>query len=125
MKAGLKQQQGASLLSILVVLVVAGGIFSVAFKLYPAYWDFHLVDSVLTDITQTPSETQKSTRELKRDLSKKFLINQIKLPEDDSLILEKEKDRLLIKLNYEVRVPMFFNVDAMVRFDKQYEANTP
>lgn len=119
------RQKGASLLSIMIILIVGGIFFSVGFKLYPAYFDYRLIDSVLTDITQDQEELSKSTRQIRSDLSKKFRINQVNLPEKDSLVIRQEKGVLYFDLDYEVRVPMFYNVDAVVSFNKQYEAVKP
>ncbi len=118
------KQEGASFLSILVVLIVAGTFFSVAFKLYPAYMDYMTVDSVLTGIIQDDDELEKGPKGMQRDLRKKWTINQIKLP-NEALIIRRKEGVLTIYLDYEVRVPMFFNVDAMVKFEKQYEAIAP
>jgi len=60
MKPTRKQQTGASFFSILIVLLVAGFFFSVAFKLYPAYLDYNTVDSVLTQVSTDRDELQKS-----------------------------------------------------------------
>lgn len=118
------KQEGASFLSILVVLIVAGTFFSVAFKLYPAYMDYTTVDSVLTGVIQDDEELEKGTQGMFRDLRKKWKVNQIKLPKE-ALNIRRKEGVITIYLDYEVRVPMFFNVDAMVKFEKQYEAIAP
>lgn len=118
-------QKGASLLSIMIILIIGGIFFSVAFKLYPAYFDYKLVDSVLTDVSTDPEELSKPLIRLRQDLGKKFRINQVRLPEKDSLTIKQEKGVIRFNLNYEVRVPMFYNVDALVKFNKQYEAIKP
>lgn len=119
------RQTGASLLSIMIVLIIGGVFFSVGFKLYPAYFDYKLVDSVLTDVSTDQDELSKPLIRLRQDLAKKFRINQVKLPEKDSIVVRQEKGMIYFDLDYEVRVPMFYNVDAVVSFNKQYEAVKP
>lgn len=119
------KQKGASFLSMLTIILVAGFFFSVAFKLYPAYMDYTTVDSVLTKVIQDEDEISKDPKLLKRDLNKKWSVNQIRLPSKESLIIRRKEGVVTITLDYEVRVPMFFNVDAMVKFEKQYEAIIP
>ncbi|WP_027857917.1 DUF4845 domain-containing protein [Marinobacterium jannaschii] len=119
------REKGASTLSILIVLIVAGFLFSIAFKLYPAYWDYYLIDSVLTDVIQDQDELKKTNSTMKRDLQRKFRINAVKLPQQDSIVFERERGVVRFNLNYEVRVPMFYNVDALVKFEKKYEAIAP
>ncbi len=125
MRSTRKQQQGATFFSILIVLIVAGIFFSVAFKIYPAYTDNMTIDSVLTDVISNRDELAKGPGGMKRDITKKFRINQVKLPSKDSMKITRDKGVIRIDLNYEVRIPMFYNVDAMVKFEKQYEAIAP
>ena len=120
-----RKQEGASFLSTLTIILVVGVFFSVAFKLYPAYMDYMTVDSVLSKVILDSDELRKDPKSLKRDLNKKWNINQIRLPSQESLIIRRKEGVLTIYLDYEVRVPMFFNVDAMVKFEKQYEAIAP
>ncbi|MGB0468520.1 MAG: DUF4845 domain-containing protein [Pontibacterium sp.] len=119
------RQKGASFLSIMIILIIGGFFFSVGFKLYPAYWDYRLVNSVLENVSTDQDELSKPLLRLRQDIVKKFRINQVRLPEKDSLVVTQEKGVIHFDLNYEVRVPMFYNVDAIVTFNKQYEAIKP
>lgn len=119
------RQKGASFLSIMLVLIIGGVFFSVGFKLYPAYWDYKLVDSVLTDVSSSPDELAKPVTQLRRDIQKKLHINQVRLPSKEALVIEQDKGVIRFTLDYEARVPMFYNVDAVVKFNKQYEAEKP
>lgn len=116
-----KQQKGASIFAIIVLLIIAGVFFSVGFKLYPAYFDNKLVDSVLTEMIGNNDELNQSKFLIKRTVQRKFTVNQIRLPKE-ALKIIKEGNKVILDLDYQVRVPMFANVDAMVKFKKKYEA---
>ena len=116
-----KQQKGASIFAIIVLLIIAGFFFSVGFKLYPAYFDNKLVDSVLTEMIGNNDELNQSEFLIKRTVQRKFTVNQIRLPKE-ALKIIKEGNKVILDLDYQVRVPMFANVDAMVKFKKKYEA---
>ena len=73
-----KQQLGASFFSILIILIVAGFFFSVAFKLYPPYMDNLTVNSVIEDILVDREELKKGPKVLKKNFYKKMTINQVK-----------------------------------------------
>ncbi len=120
-----KQQTGASFFSILVVLIVVGFLFSIAFKLYPAYTDNMTVESVIEDMVADREQLKKGPRELKSGFIKKMRINQVKLPTKESLVITQKKGVIRFILDYEVRIPMFYNVDAVVVFKKEYEAIAP
>ncbi len=118
-------QRGASFTSTLVSLIVAGIFFAVGFKLFSPYWDHATINSIIQSTSEDPDELSKSLRELRRDLEKKFYINQVELPEKESLQVHLEEGVIHFDLVYEVRVPMFYNVDALVKFEEHYEAVKP
>ncbi|GAA0791049.1 DUF4845 domain-containing protein [Marinobacterium sediminicola] len=118
-------QRGASFTSTLIGLIVVGIFFAVGFKLFSAYWDHATINSIVKTVSQDPDELSKSLRELRRDLDKKLYINQVELPEKDSLQIRLEEGVIYFDLVYEVRVPMFYNVDALVMFEEHYEAVKP
>ncbi|MBP0048378.1 DUF4845 domain-containing protein [Marinobacterium sp. AK62] len=118
-------QRGASLLSTLLVLIVAGVFFSVGFKLFTPYKDHATINSIMTNMVSDPEELTVSIREMRSNLDKRFLINQVKLPNREALDIRLEEGVLYFDLKYEVRVPMFYNVDALVTFEEHYEAVKP
>ncbi|WP_415885536.1 DUF4845 domain-containing protein [Neptuniibacter sp. QD37_6] len=125
MRSSLKQQAGASIFSILLALIVAGFLFSIAFKLFPAYIDNRTLNSVLADAMNDSDEVEKGPKGIRIAILKKLVINQIKLPEKDALTIVEEDGIITATLDYEVRVPMFGNVDAVVFFTNEYEAEAP
>lgn len=126
MNTGVAQyQRGASLLSTLIALIVAGIFFSVGFKLFTPYKDHATIDSIISNMVEDPDEMSGSIRDIRTGLDKRFLINQVKLPNRDSLDIRLEEGVLYFDLKYEERVPMFYNVDAMVKFEEHYEAVKP
>jgi len=124
-KGATRFQQGASFTSTLVALVVAGIFITVGFKLFGPYWEHFTINSIVRQVSEDPDELSKSVREIRRDFDKKFLINQVSLPDKDSLQVRLEEGVLYFDLVYEVRVPMFYNVDAMITFEEHYEADKP
>ena len=118
-------QRGASLLSTLLVLIVVGVFFSVGFKLFTPYKDHATINSIMTNMVSDPEELTVSIREMRSNLDKRFLINQVKLPNREALDIRLEEGVLYFDLKYEVRVPMFYNVDALVTFEEHYEAVKP
>ncbi|WP_415899007.1 DUF4845 domain-containing protein [Neptuniibacter sp. QD48_11] len=125
MRSTLKKQAGASIFANLLVLIVAGFLFSIAFKLFPAYVDNRTFNSVLVDAMNDPEELAKGPKGIKASVRKKLVINQLNLPQKDSLTVFEDDGIITAILDYEVRVPMFGNIDAVVFFTNEYEAETP
>lgn len=117
----LAKQKGMTFFSLMIVLIVAGVFFSVGFKLYPAYWDNHLVKSVLTDLVAEDATRDDSVHEIRSKIQKRLRINQVKLPSQEAITFNTDEGVRTITLAYEVQVPMFYNVDALVKFNDQYK----
>lgn len=116
-----RQQRGASFFSTMMILMVVGIFATVGFKLYPAYFDHYLINSVMTEVTEDVTEMSKSNRDIRLTIYKRFRVNQVKLPSEDSLKFERESGVLTITLDYQIKIPMFYNVTALVEFNEKYE----
>lgn len=119
------QQTGASFFSTLLVLLMAGSLLAIAFKLYQPYVDHMTITSILEGIVKDPEELKQPVTKIRQDIDKRLRINQVSLPDREVLTLVEKGGVLQIDLDYEVRQPMFFNVDAMVKFSEHYEAIIP
>lgn len=118
-------ERGASITSILVTLMVAGIFFAVGFKLYTPYWEHGTVTAVIEGVVNDLEELKKPEAMIRRDIDRRFRINQVSLPERDDLKIELREGVLHFDLQYERRVPMFYNVDAVVKFEEHYEVIKP
>ncbi|MDY6891063.1 MAG: DUF4845 domain-containing protein [Pseudomonadota bacterium] len=123
--AATRFQHGASFTSVLVGLIVAGIFLSAGFKLFGPYWEHATIKSIIAETVEDPAELAQPVREIRRNFDKKFLINQVSLPERDALQVRLEEGILYFDLAYEVRVPMFYNVDAVVKFEDHYQVVKP
>lgn len=122
----LKAQRGASFLNIVMILIVASFAVTIVVKLTGPYLEHRTINSIFESVINSEEEMKKPVREIKRDISRRFTINQVSLPDrENNLQIVNDKGVLKIDLEYEVRVPMFGNVDAMVKFKNHYEGNKP
>lgn len=125
MSRSITRQQGATILGTLIVLMVAGVFFTVGFKLYTPYMDHMTIKSVVENTLLDQEEIRKPVSEIRRNIDRKLHINQVSLPDRENLKVEQREGMILFDLNYERRVPMFQNVDAVVKFDEHYEVVKP
>jgi hypothetical protein len=119
------RERGASILANLIVIMVAGVFFTVGFKLYTPYWDHLTIKSIVENASLDQDEIRKPLPEIRQDINKRLHINQVQLPDRDSLKLELDEGIIHFDLKYERRVSMFFNVDAVVKFEEHFEAVKP
>ncbi len=117
---GMKDKQGGwSFLSLLTFLLIAGVFVTVAFKLVPAYTDHQTLNSIMQSTQSDQQLLSRNKREIIRGINKKMSINNMKLPEG-YLKITQDKGDVLLDIAYEVRIPIFLNVDAVVSFKEQY-----
>jgi hypothetical protein len=115
-----RSQQGWTALGVLTVLIVAGIFVSIGFKLAPAYSDNRTLNSMMLDTVRDRALLSESKREIELAVLKRARLNNMALPKD-YMKIEKDKGTVSLIVDYEVRVPIFHNVDAVMTFKETYE----
>jgi hypothetical protein len=118
------KQRGWSFVNMLAVLIVGGVFLAVGFKLAPAYADYYTLGPIFEDVQQDQELLSKSLRHIRNTLEKRYDMNNIKLPKKSVKVTE-DKGIVTLAVDYEIRIPMFFNVDAVVSFKKDYQGQRP
>ncbi len=115
-----QRQQGWSLTGLLIVLLVGGFFISVAFKLAPAYADHHTLKSIMEDTIEDRALISERKHDIESSIIKRMRINNMRLAKD-FMTIDKDKGTVTISVDYEVRTPLFFNVDAVMSFKEEYK----
>jgi hypothetical protein len=105
------------LLLIAAVLVIFG---TVGLRLFPIYTEFMTVNSILQDVAGEGGGATRSSRDIWNAVERRFTINGVDSVRRDNITIETRGDNRFIKLDYEVRTNMIANVDAVVRFEREY-----
>jgi hypothetical protein len=114
-----RRQMGMGVSGMLVWLVMGGLILALGFKLVPSYAQFATVKSVMTSLANDTALQGKGRQEIMLNLSQRLGVNDIRgLPNGAFTVEQKGSDRMLVA-DYEVRVPLFFNIDAAMSFEHQ------
>jgi len=113
------RQGGWSFTGLMSVLIVGGIFFSVGFKLAPAYADFYTLRDVMEATVADRAQLAKSVRDIKSGIDKKMNINNMALPEK-YLTITKDKGTVNLDVDYEIRTPIFHNVDAVMTFKQRF-----
>ena len=119
------RQKGISTLSVLLLLIVGSVGFSLGIKLLAPYSTHTTVVSIIEDIIADPAELSKSRAEIRRDIERRFTINQVALPGRDALQITQDSGELIFTLDYEERVSLYGNIDAVVVFKDEFKAIKP
>ncbi len=117
-----KKQQGASMPIVALFIGMAMIVLTIAFKLYPAFYDYWLIKSVVESFDKEIDLNELSTSEIKIRFQKRLATNGVRdFDSKEGLSIVKQGDLLSIYVDYEVRVPMYGNVDAIVSFEESLE----
>lgn len=113
-----RQQYGMSGLSILVVLLLLGFFATCLIKMGPLYMEYL---SVKRSVEATIEESQSSAstpRDMKAKLAKKFEINRVESLTAKEVEITRKNGQVIVDSSYEARVPLMFNIDVVLKFDK-------
>jgi hypothetical protein len=127
MTAAASREQGASFVSILMVMIIIGVFMAVGFKLFTPYKDHATFKSIVENVIYDRDLVGKESRAIRRTIYDRAIINQVRaeLSREDFLKIENIDGKIHFDLVYEERVPMFYNVDAVVKFNEHYEVIEP
>jgi hypothetical protein len=120
-------QRGMSTWQWLVVLMVAGFFLTLAATLGPVFITNYSLQSTVKSLQNEPELASLAIIDLRMAIQKKFDVNRIdvihaqcNVKEANCLKIEKTKTLVKIDANYEARVHVMGNVDAVVMFKDNY-----
>ncbi|HEX4938022.1 MAG TPA: DUF4845 domain-containing protein [Candidatus Kapabacteria bacterium] len=118
----IKRQNGMSTLGMMTVAlaIVFAGV--TAMKLWSPYYDDLAVKTALENIAKEESTKAMGPGEIRQTINKRLQVNQVELSKDD-IQIKKEDGVIKIDIIYERRVPMYGNIDAMVKFNHSATVN--
>ncbi|WP_346836835.1 DUF4845 domain-containing protein [Microbulbifer sp. SAOS-129_SWC] len=119
MTASLRRQRGMSYWGWLVVVAVCGFILTCVSKMGPGYIDSYYVGEGLKQLAQEPNLRDMSRSDIKRELDKYFMLNNVRGQPTKSVKILRGADSMLVSIDYELRQPLFYNVDVVMKFNKQ------
>jgi hypothetical protein len=117
-----KKQQGASMLLVTLFIGMSMIVLTIAFKLYPTFYDHWLLKSVIESFDQEIDLKEMSVSEIRIRFDKRLATNGVRgFSTSESLTVVKQDELLSMYVEYEVRVPMYENIDAIVYFEELLE----
>ena len=120
-----KYQQGMSMMMTVYMIATLGLLATLGFKLIPHYLDNRFVAAALQTLQNDSEIAYKSHREIRSALTKSFMINNVREVSPKDVRIKKEKNTLTVDVDYDVTVPIFYNIDAVVKFRNHFEKAIP
>lgn len=117
-----KKQEGASLPVVVLFLGMVMIVLTIAFKLYPAFYEHWQVQAVMESFQDESGLEDMSVKEITRRFDSRLLTNNVRdLNTKDIVTITKHDGTLYIDVEYQVRIPMYKNIDALISFKEEME----
>lgn len=122
-----RTQKGISSGLLLFVLAMCGFLLTCFFKLGPSYLDNSYITDALKSLAENHQDDLKtlSKSAIRSELGKYYSINNVRGDAAKALEVDRQKEKTLISVSYEVRVPLIFNIDAVMKFDNVLDSSNP
>lgn len=109
-------QQGATLYALIVVMTLLAIIIFAGLKISPAYIDDQIISSTINNMKNDGELASMPLREIRTRISRTMIANGASW-DSDSIDEVEVNGQQYIQVQYEKRVEMFWNIDAVVKFD--------
>ncbi len=122
----LNRQKGMTAIGVLLILMLIAFFTLLALRLTPPYLENFTVASSLKSLQQEAGVRQKTTSEIRKLLQRRLEINDVESVKKEHVKITKDRKTGLLQINvqYEVRVPIMLNVDAVVHFSDSVELSS-
>ena len=117
-----RNQTGLSSITLLLVLLAGAFILLAGFKIVPLYLDNYFVKSSI-DSLQDEDIRKMSDRQIRNALGRYFTINGVRDIKVDQVKIERETDKVIVKLDYEKRIDFIANIDVVVSFENWFDTS--
>lgn len=116
------RQRGMTTVGLILVVAVIAFFSTLAIKLTPVYIESFQISSIFKTLQRDIPLATASDSDIRSSLAKRFDINSINDIQPRQVVIKRDGDRLqALQLKYDVRVPMFWNIDVVVHFNKDFE----
>lgn len=116
-------QKGLSTLGMLMVLLIGGFVLTCAFRIGPLYLDNYFVRAALKSLDGERIETMDSGS-IRRNLDRYFMVNNVRDVSARDAAVSRERDRVVVALDYERRVNLIGNLDVVVVFTNRFDSSS-
>jgi hypothetical protein len=119
-----KKQIGATFITWLMLAGILGFLAVAGLKLIPVYMQYGTIVSVMEDVAKEQSPGKKSPTTIWKSIDKRLHINNVRYIKKENFKYERGNLADTMTIKYEVRTPLFGNLDAVAKFEKSMDVKT-
>jgi len=117
------KQQGASMYVTLIWIIIGISVATLGVKIGPIYLDNYTIASALGNLKQDENLWKLSNKEIVKRLYRQLQINNIRNFDAKNITIVRDKTKLSVNVDYEVRTNIVRNIDAVVSFENHLEVS--
>jgi len=119
------RQQGMTLWGLLFVLAVIAFAVFLVFKLFPPYMEGFKVRAALDTLSRQADVATMTPADIRTTLEKRFDIDDVRSVKlNEHLSIESRGRTRVIRINYEVAIPIVANISILLDFDHRREVRS-
>ncbi|MBK1723780.1 DUF4845 domain-containing protein [Thiocystis violacea] len=116
------RQRGMGMLGVIVLIALAAFFATIILKVGPLYLDFWTLRTIMEEVKANPQQIEGGARGITSAIDRRLNINSVYGRKGSDFIVKKvDGNTYRVTLDYEDRVHLFFNVDAVASFSHQVE----
>ena len=117
-------QHGMTIWGLLMVAAIFIFFVMLFFKLLPPYMEYAKVKTSMESLAKQPDTGAMEKAQIKAAIERRFDIEDVgNIDLNKNLFVEKKPGSMTIRIAYERRVPLAYNVTALVEFDHTAQVN--
>ncbi len=120
LKVSLAKRQRGSIYTTMIMVALVGFFLVAALKIVPAYIDHNVVTNAMQGIAANNDMAGMSIAEIRTSLMRTLNTNRVEGFDATNVVIARVGNQEFVDINYEARVPLFYNIDAVVKFEERY-----
>ncbi len=119
MKNTARQSRGTSVLGVFIFILMLLVLAYIVARLAPAYVDNYQIKISLEAMAQDPSVKDLTREEIRDFFMRRIQVNNVRNFDSSKLDIERKNNKLVFVVNYDTRVHVIANIDAVMTFNNQ------
>ena len=115
------RMRGVSVAGWMVIIVLTVVLGTAALRVIPVYLEYSTIKTAINGLLADSKVGLQSENEIRATLEKRFNVNNVNAISARELMISKDSGLLYIGFDYEVREPLFGNVDLILSFKQDFE----
>ena len=88
-------------------------------KLFPVYYKGFATEKIIEDLALEMDGKKPNKKQLWQSIDNYLNVNNVSGVTKDNFVYSKEKNMIEFGLDYEIRIPVIANLDAVAKFDQR------